>query len=202
MRFEVEYDFQLYRYFLDSFEPQIDEMQRVWLAGVQEDAEQIEDPEDLAEFWQYISETDNDRAEFKGILMNSFFAGSFALFEHHLNEICDFAGRRRNIPFTARDLRGGTLEKPKKYLKKVEGIFPDDSTEWERITFYNQVRNKIMHERGSISSEDGIYERAKECEIVTDARLSGEFLELTPEFCKSALDDFQQFLVEANQVNM
>ena len=38
--------------------------------------------------------------------------------------------------------------------------------------------------------------------IVSHELISGPSLELTPEFCRMALDDFERFLIEANRVNL
>lgn len=202
-RFSIEHDWQLYREFLDTIEPQVDALLESWLDGLRQGAEQIDDSEQRADFLEFYGETYNDRLEFKGIFLNSFFSSSYALFEYHLYRICERARQRHSIPFSARDLKGSSLDAPKKYLQELDGNFPTNAEEWPRIKKYRQVRNKIMHEGGYIRGGDTSFDQfIEEHGLVSDRRIERPYLELTPDFCQMALDDFKQFLFKAHQVNM
>ena len=142
------------------------------------------------------------QVRFKAILMNTFFAGAYALFEYHLIQICKLAKQRHN----SQDLGRPSLENVQKYLKKLDGIFLTNTVEWPRIKKYRYIRNKIMHSGGYIVGQVGQISDfdnfAEKHGIISHELISGPSLELTPEFCRTALDDFERLLIEANRVNL
>ena len=199
----IEQGYHLYREFLNSLEPQVEVILEGWQSTQIERFHQIVDSEQEDEYWVAYIEDSSARQQFKGVLTNTFFAGAYALFEYHLYQICELAKQRHDIPFSARDLSGSSLDRAKIYLKKLDGIFPTHTEEWPRIRMYSRVRNNIMHAGGYIRGENSKFDSfAEKHGIVSYELISGPSLYLTPEFCRMALDDFEQLLTEANQVNL
>ena len=202
---EISHDFDLHSRFLNSFEPQAEAIASEWIKAKIKEFHQI----DLAEeefFGDYYFEELRIQERFKAILMNTFFAGAYALFEYHLIQICKLAKQRHNSPFSLQDLGRPSLENVQKYLKKLDGIFLTNTVEWPRIKKYRYIRNKIMHSGGYIVGQVGqnsdFDNFAEKQGIISHELISGPSLELTPEFCRTALDDFERLLIEANRVNL
>ena len=131
--------------------------------------------------------------------MNSFFSASFALFENQLLRICQSAQRNCGSPFSVRDLGSSSYtDRAKMYLKKLGVAFPADTTEWQEITRYREIRNKIMHEGGVLPPEGDITDFAKAKQIVSN--WSGNpNLKLTRPFCDDAVSILRRFLLEVHR---
>ena len=97
--FVVSYDMNLYQQCLDHFDSILENEQQEWEKAVNERAEKIPDNRTREDFMDFISEEYGDRKEFHSILLNSFFAASFAMFEHRLNHICYRAKDASGNPF-------------------------------------------------------------------------------------------------------
>ena len=61
----------------------------------------------------------------------------------------------------------------------------------------HQIRNKITHEGGYVSSEWKSFEFAETNELVSSSGYS-QSLELTRAFCEEALDNFERFLLQVS----
>ena len=199
---DISHDFDLYSRFLNSFEPQADVIVSEWIKSRSREYDQSDVAEEKFFGDDYYEEW-GTQVRLKGILMNTFFAGAYALFEYHLIKICKLAQRRRNFPLSLKDLRRPILESVQKYLKGLDGISLTNTKEWPRIKKYSDIRNRIMHSGGYIVGQNSDFDNFAEAHgIVSHELISGPSLELTPEFCRKALDDFERFLIEANRVNL
>ena len=127
--------------------------------------------------------------------MNSFFSASFALFESQLMRICRSAQRNCGSPFSEKDLGSSSpTDRAKTYLQKLGVPFPADTAEWQEITAYREIRNKIMHEGGALPLEGHVTDFAKAKQIVS-TRAGNPNLELTRSFCDDALGNLRRFLL-------
>ena len=199
----IEQDCHLYREFLNSLEPQIEVILEEWQNAQIRQIHQIVDSQQEDDYSVAYIEDFSARQQFKGVLTNTFFAGAYALFEYHLYQICELAKQRHGNPLSARDLSGSSLDRAKNYLKKLDGSFPTHTEEWPRIRMYSRVRNNILHAGGYIRGGNSEFDRFVEKHgIVSYELISGPSINLTPEFCRTALDDFEQLLTEANQANL
>ena len=61
-------------------------------------ASQLEDDYGRSEYPEYLIEEYLEREEYKGIFLNSIFASSFALFEHELVQVCEWARTTTKTP--------------------------------------------------------------------------------------------------------
>lgn len=185
----------VYSRLLDLLDPHLEEAIDYWQQDVERQAQLIDDEDTRREFLEFHSDEYHEQMEFRVILMNSFFVASFASFENQLMRICMHAKRNSGSPFSVTDLRSSSpTENAKKYLKKLGIEFPADSEEWQKITKYRQIRNKIMHEGARLRAnidENNLIKFAKGNQIH-----SGGSLELTRVFCDEALVTMKQFLLD------
>jgi hypothetical protein len=80
------------------------------------------------------------------------FLAAYAFLEHTMLELCAALASEKPHTVSLKDLRGEGLEPAKVYLKKVQEIaFPDQSAEWNRLTFYREIRNALVHRNGRLS---------------------------------------------------
>ena len=114
--------------------------------------------------------------------------------------ICHVAKRNSGSPFSVRDLRSPSpTERTKTYLTKLGVEFPSDSDEWQNITKYREIRNKIMHNGGRLGVEEdegdiARFARQKGISTAKSSELTGGSLELTRAFCDEAGEQINQLL--------
>ena len=198
-RILISHKWQLHSRFLDLVEPHLKETLRYWEQAIEQQAQQIDDEDERNEFYEFHSEEYHERLEFRVILMNSFFSACFALFENQLLRICQSAQRNCGSPFSVRDLGSSSpTDRAKMYLQKLGVAFLADTKEWQEITKYREIRNKIMHEGRVLPPEGHVTDFAKAKQIVST--WGGEpNLELTRQFCDDAQNILRRFLLEAHR---
>ena len=142
-------EFSVHRDLLGLLDPQLDSLLRERKEALKEAAESTEE-EAVQEELHILLYDEEDRGEqFKNILFNSFFAASFALFEHKLRTICQRAQTAMGSPFSVDDIRPqSTLDSAKTYLTRLGVDFPAQDSDWQVIKNYAGIRNKLMHEGG------------------------------------------------------
>lgn len=167
-RILISHKWQLHGRFLDLVEPHLETTLQDWEQAIEQQAQQIDDEDERAEFYEFHSDEYHERMEFKVILMNSFFSASFALFENQLLRICRSAQRSSGSPFSVRDLASSSpTDRAKTYLLRLGVAFPADTAEWQEITRYREIRNKIVHEGGVLPPAGDITDFAKTKRIST-----------------------------------
>ena len=196
--FMVSSEWKLHRDFLGSMETQLDTFVHEWQERLDNQAQQIEDEFERDEFYNFFLDDYHEMRQYKVIFMNSFFASSFALFEHQLKRLCDFVQPSRGIPSSVKGSRKNLLKRKESYLTKLGIPFPSDEPVWSRIDNYRLIRNKIMHEGGSISNEWENFTFA-EREGIVGGSGDEQRLELTLPFCEQASNDFEQFMLKVNR---
>ena len=197
--FLESYRWELHSRFLDLVEPHLESTLREWEQAIEQQAQEIDDEDERAEFYEFHSDEYRERLEFKSILMNSFFSASFALFENQLIAICQSAQRDSASRFSVKDIGSySPTDRVKTYLQKLGVLFPSDGPEWQEITKYQKIRNKIMHEGGELPPNSDVTTFAKSKQIVS-TRAGSPRLELTRPFCDVALEDMRRFLLEVHK---
>lgn len=189
----ISHDWERYRKFLTLLDGKLVEAVQEWEQAIDQGAEEIEDKESLNEYYDVWAGDNFVMQQHKIILLNSFFSTSFALFEHHLTWLCNELQQRSGSAFSVKDLKNSFTERVKTYFRKLNFAFPSDSREWNEITFYQEIRNKIMHEGGFVSSNWEGLDNAQMRGIVNSGD-DGLQVELTFDFCQKATKDFEQFL--------
>jgi hypothetical protein len=94
------------------------------------------------------------RDDLPAVFRSSVLLALYSQFEHHLNELCDGLAREKNFKILAKDLADRGIVRSQKYMKKALGLeFPDQSSEWTRLRFVADVRNRIAHAGGTCGDE-------------------------------------------------
>ena len=192
-------EFVVHRDLLDLLDPQLDSLLRERKQVLIEAAESIEEAvQDELYFLLYDEEERGER--FKNILFNSFFAASFALFEHKLRTICQQAQTAMGSPFSVDDIRPRSiLDSTKTYLTRLGVDFPAQDSDWQVIKKYSEIRNKLMHEGGRLpeNGELTAYALSKQIVIVSDR--NGRELVLTRSFCEEAVNNLEGFVLRVHR---
>ena len=201
--FVISHRVSTYRNLLELVDRQLEKDLSELAQEVEKAASELEDDFGRSEYPEYLIEVYLEREEYKGIFLNSFFASSFALFEHELVQVCEWARTTTKNPFSVKDFGGRDhMGNVKRYLKKVGVVFPADTLEWKQATKYRTIRNKVMHEGGMLAENDGIIGFANENGILVETSLiDGDIelrLQLTRSFCEKALNDYRKVLVQVN----
>lgn len=181
--------------FLELVEPHLKNAMRDWENTIDQQAAEIEDDDLREQFYEFCSDEYYDHLEFQTILLNSFFAASFALFEDQLLRICRKAQVHCGNPLSVHDLRSSSpTDRAKTYLGRLGIDFPADTPEWGQITKFRELRNRIMHEGGSLRDSEHVLEYAKAKKIVSGSS-DDPYLALTRQFCEESLTLLKDFLM-------
>ena len=201
--FLVSHKIGMYRNLLDLVDQQIEKDLLELAQKVEKAASQLAHDYGQNDYQDYLINEYLEREEYKGIFLHAFFASSFALFEHELMRICEWARREAKSPFSVKDFgRRDYMKHVKEYLKKLGVDFPGGSSEWKQATKYRTIRNKITHEGSALGENDGITCFANENGILVETpSVDGNKesdLRLTREFCGKALNDMKKVLIQVN----
>jgi hypothetical protein len=112
------------------------------------------DPDARDEWYEWNSDRHWELSEvFPRIVRHSIFVTAYGFLEQTLLALCRHLEREHHHPVALADLKGEGIELARTYLKKVHGItFPDQSVEWNRLSWYRKVRNCLVHNDGRIPS--------------------------------------------------
>ncbi len=94
---------------------------------------------------------------YPAIFNNSTLLSLYSFFELNLKELCHTMETYQGLRIKLKDLSGQNyVEKSRRYLELVVGIdLSDLQSTWEKITFYQRIRNKIAHNNSSIVEKKG-----------------------------------------------
>lgn len=132
-------------------------------------ASKIKEREDLIKGWLEADKRDNpdlvDRLEevyfddlkkLPTFTYNSSLISIYSYLEHTLNEICLQVQKQLRIKISVDDISGkGYIDRSRKYLEKIIHIpFHVVDKQWVEITKYQKIRNLIVHDNGSLRTEN------------------------------------------------
>lgn len=202
--FVVSHKVSSYRNLLELVDQQLEgDLAELEQEALKIASQQQEDGLGRDEYREHLYEEYFEREEYKAIFLQALFASSFALFEHELVRVCEWARKETENPFSVKDFGGRDyMENVKKYLKKLGLDFPANTSEWQKATEYRTIRNKIVHQGGALGENDIIIGFARRNGILGETALTDgdkEFhLQLTRAFCDKVLNDFLKVLTEVN----
>ena len=174
-KWQIEFYFRIYRSALALQEELADQSFQDWERKLEEVEQQFGEAR-RADYCESHDEEYTTQEYFKTIIMNSFFVGAYALYEHHRRRIV------RRYSLDESSLKGSCLEK---------------SPEWNEIKhYYKVIRNKIVHEGGRIPDCAKATNYAGKKSIASNFLASGRYA-LTRKFCDEALNNFEQVLLNA-----
>ncbi len=195
--FVVDYRMGLFHRCLGHMESLLDQEFRQWDNAVQERIQTISDEQGQQHFLDYVSEEFAERSEFGFIVLNSFFAASFAEFEHRLFQLCYRAQKDSNSGSSVDDVVSGSrMDKADKYLSGLGVPFPGETNLWKEIKNYRDIRNRIMHEGGRIRLNEDLHSYARKQNIISPNDGLRE-IRLTQSFCEQSIDNMRNFLIGA-----
>ena len=172
-KWQIEFYFKIYRASLAQQEELADKAFRDWSKRLELEAQQYDGQEREA-FYDFHSEEYTNRKYSRTILLNTFFVGAYALYEHHKDRI------RSRYSISKERFTGSQLE---------------ESPEWKEVERYRRIRNSIMHDGWVIPQCEEALCYADEKGIIAD--FSARRYGLTRTFCDEALDNFEHFLLSA-----
>lgn len=177
-RFRKGIEFSGLQYIVTSLEFELDSIR----AFIEESTIMIEDKENrlykdykeleedmknnLQKYWDTESgiETAYDYFEydfmnlsgFSTILFNSIFVSLYSELEVVVFKICTYCQSHQNLQIGAKDINGkNDIMRGKKYLEKVIGVnFDSIKDVWLNFTFYQKIRNLIVHSKGNRKIEE------------------------------------------------
>ena len=191
-------EFEVHLDLLDSMDQGLDETLRNVQENLRWAVSSAKDEEEYQEQYAMLNAEEARGEEFESILFNSLFSASFALFEHKLSAICNQAQQVAGNPFSADDIRGrNRIDSARRYLEALGIKFPVQGAEWQGITSYQEIRNKIMHEGAALPESGNLVEYANKHQIASS--WSGKELELTRSFCKEAVSNLEQFIIKVSR---
>ena len=193
-------DFEAHRELLDLIEQGLRGSLKRKAEEIKTAARAAKDEEEHDELMSevYGYEQESDGGQFMAIAFNSFFASSFALFEHTLFGICRRAQRDADCPIPVELLSSrNSVDNAKKYLEVLGIEFPSGASEWQEIRRYREIRNKIMHQGATLSEGNDLLAYAEEKQITS--RWGERKLELTRLFCEEAIETQKQFILKTHR---
>lgn len=129
--------------------------------------------------------------------MNSLFCVFFAQFERQLVWLRGIARENHSGESSIEDSESTSIHGSKCFLEKLGIQFPRRSLEWEEIqNQYREIRNKLMHAGGAVSSEWGNWKYAEK-EGILDHNTNQ--LALTRIYCTTAAINFEQFTLRVSE---
>ena len=191
-------EFDVHRDLLGLLDPQLNSLLRERKEVLEEVMNSTEEAVE-AELAGLLYDEEERGEQFKGILFNSFFLASFALFEHKLQTICRRAQAAMGSPFSVDDLgRSAVLDRSKKYLTKLGVDFPAQDSDWKEIRNYADIRNRLMHEGGNLPKNGNLTAYAVSRQIVSE--WNERELVLTRSFCEEAVNNLEGFALRVHRV--
>ena len=195
----IQYKISTYSRLLDLVDRQLDKDFVEWEQESQAALAKIEDLDAYMFYSDSLTDEYIQRGEFKAIFLHSFFAASFASFEHELLLSCERAQKASDSPFSVKDFGNRNYTRnAKTYLEKLGVAFPANGDRWHEIGRFQKIRNSIVHQGGTLSDDRDIVDYGMRENIVSGNPPAVE-VALTKEFCAKALQDILQFLLQLNQ---
>lgn len=175
-----------------GFRPTIEESELEYQLDLLDDylqtIESVPSPEDddnLARFYEIVH-----------LLRSSFFVSVFSFCETQMNNQC-LKSQQDNpdIKILLNDITGKGVQRAKTYLVKVlNSSFPfDTSIYWQKIQWYNKIRNCIVHTEGKVDKDLRKY--IVSCENLSCEESFGEYYLMVGDgFCQESLQFIGGFL--------
>jgi hypothetical protein len=148
----------------------------------------------------YIDDYINYNNKFRDLKLKSTFLSSFSLFEHYIKNFTENYKRHYNLSINIDDLYGTNyINKSKKYLEKVINLeLSTLNTEWNDITKYQKIRNKIVHHNSQfqkkevklikqLNKKNGILINEKGDIILTEKEFIINFWKITQKYIKGII---------------
>lgn len=113
-------------------------------------------PDSREDWYEWNRDTHWELSEvFPRILRHSLFVTTYGFLEHTLLRVCRHLEYESPRSVGLSDLKPEGIELARVYLKKVREIpFPDQSVEWNRLSWYRKIRNCLVHNDSRVPPKD------------------------------------------------
>ncbi|MDB5227987.1 MAG: hypothetical protein JWN78_2180 [Bacteroidota bacterium] len=141
------------------------------------------------------------RWEYTRLFYRSTFISIMSFVEHNLNEMCNSIKHENKYDVDIKDLRGRGILRAKLYIEKVHKIRMEPlNVELNKIMFYSEIRNKIVHADGDIEKNE--FDKIKTNIINLDYNDYGLFrqIKINKEFLDCLLEDIVIFFKKLDSV--
>ena len=141
----------------------------------------------------YLGYPYNIRREFPNLLRSSLFITAYSIFEKNLHHMCRTRQETHKFNLSVTDLRGAGIVRSKDYLLKVAGINLSDTQKWQEIRAYSKLRNCITHNGRRLEGCKDARFLASYVANNPFLNLKGNEIQFFSDFCKKAIDDFEEY---------
>ncbi|WP_162630258.1 hypothetical protein [Brevibacillus brevis] len=195
---------------LDNFANDVEEaisgQRDSYIKYLEEEASKLSE-EDKDVFWDYnIDRVDELRTEYPNTLRSSVLISCYSNLEKTLVDLHKSIRKSSIVPIRKLEddsLSGSTIERVATCIKEDLGItVPFNIDSWSRIIVYKEIRNKVVHELGRISSSSPLVTKIETLphvhinninEIVFENEFSRQVIYDMKTFVKSLFKEIQEF---------
>ena len=145
------------------------------------------------EFWLWNYPVHWDEI-FRATIRNSMVVSLATFLETFLDRLCSQVSLITRSELNVRDLRGGILERTRKYLTAIGKFKEPNSAAWTEIGLFFKIRHVIVHVGGFTLGTN--HQKAIEqfCKSRSDIRLEHGSIEIEPAFVEFLIDQLKEFI--------
>ncbi|MGJ3416474.1 hypothetical protein AAZR19_10005 [Bacillus sp. Je.9.29.b] len=132
------------------------------------------------------------------LIRKTVFLQIYFTLENHMKILCDVAQEKRNLTVSYKDLHGQGIRKAESYFTKVCNITePFNSSNWESIKAYNELRNVIAHNSSILKEKLKVTPH----DLIISNNDKGEMIfQLEKEFIPSCINIVEEFLLQFRDI--
>ena len=145
------------------------------------------------EFWLWNYPVHWDEI-FRAAIRNSMVVSLATFLETFLDRLCSQVSLITRSELNVHDLRGGILERTRKYFAAIGSFKEPNSAAWTEIGLFFKIRHVIVHGGGFTLGTN--HQKAIEhfCKNRTDIRLEHGSIEIEPAFVEFLIDQLKEFI--------
>ncbi|WP_144678777.1 hypothetical protein [Bacillus altitudinis] len=132
------------------------------------------------------------------LIRKTVFLQIYFTLENYMKILCDVAQERRSLTVSYKDLHGQGIRKAENYFTKVCNITePFNSSNWESIMAYNELRNVIAHNLSILNEKLKVPLH----DLIISNNDKGEMIfQLEKEFIPSCINIVEEFLLQFRDI--
>ena len=180
-------------FYLKTLESFIDRERSNEISELKRHADQLP-PDKQGEFWAWHYPVHWDEI-FASQLRSSFVVTLVSLAESHVGMITEQIAEIAETPLRPRDLRGGILERHRKYLEALAKFSKPGESSWNSVFAIRDIRNCIVHANSRIWETQNQVRIRSLVNSLPGLSASHDILELSPELPVYAFKEIQSFIM-------
>jgi hypothetical protein len=182
-----------FAFYLKTVEAFISEQEAAEIAKLKQNAAGLSE-ESKGEFWSYYYPVHWNEI-FRSNLRPSFLISLISFIETQLRAICRDVEIIARTPISATVIKGGLLERSRRFLETFADLSEADAQKWTNISLIYDVRNVFVHHAGYVP-EFNHEKRLRQSmqSLIPGIAASNDHLTLGDEFCPFTLRTTEEFL--------